>query len=269
VAEQGQQLPGGGLGGAIRIGDTVRRAAGPWTPTIHALLAHLNEVGLAGVPRPMGLDELGREVISLIEGDTVYSTRGPLDQGWPAWAFADELLVQAGEWLASYHRAVRSFRPERPRWRSGARDLGPDEIVCHYDFRAANIVVRNVDGAADDHGPRLVGVIDWDTAGPGRPLFDVALAAWNWVPLWDDPDRDDAEVARRLRLLVEAYGTFSPYEVLAAVPDRLEAATDLTRAMAASGDEAMRRLVDRDLGPSRNPLRQRLPRLIKALARHP
>jgi hypothetical protein len=35
------RLDGGNAGGAVRVGDTVRRTAGPWTPAVHALLAHL------------------------------------------------------------------------------------------------------------------------------------------------------------------------------------------------------------------------------------
>ncbi len=47
----------------MRVGDTVRRAAGPWTPTIHALLRHLRASGLSMVPEPLGIDEQGREII--------------------------------------------------------------------------------------------------------------------------------------------------------------------------------------------------------------
>ncbi len=32
MAEEEQQLDGGNVGGAVRAGNTVRRAAGPWTP---------------------------------------------------------------------------------------------------------------------------------------------------------------------------------------------------------------------------------------------
>lgn len=259
-------MPGGGLGGAVRIGSTVRRAAGPWTPTIHALLDHLHDAGLDGVPRALGFDSAGREVLSLVEGETVYSSRGPEEDGWPAWAYSDELLVEAGQWLARYHRAVRTFRPAQAVWRSGARALSPDEIVCHYDFRAANVVVSVAGGGET---PRLAGVVDWDTAGPGRPLFDVALAAWNWVPLWDFATRDAAELVRRLRLLVGAYGHFSPFEVLCAVPDRLSAATDLTFAMAGAGDEALRRLVSSGMAEQgRNvaaAFREQLPELVREL----
>ena len=49
------RLDGGNTGGAVRVGDTVRRAAGPWTPSVHALLAHLAGKGLVGSPRPLGL----------------------------------------------------------------------------------------------------------------------------------------------------------------------------------------------------------------------
>ena len=31
-------LCGGNMTPVVRVGDTVRRATGPWTPTIHALL---------------------------------------------------------------------------------------------------------------------------------------------------------------------------------------------------------------------------------------
>lgn len=244
--ETEQRLPGGGLGGALRSGNTVIRAAGPWTPTVHALLEHLNSAGLDAVPQPLGLDKAGRELTSYIAGQTVYTARQPNDDGWPAWAYADGLLIQAAEWLARYHQAVQDFRPTDPHWRSGRRPLGPDEIVCHYDFRASNIIVDGIDPATTTGTPRLIGVVDWDTAGPGRPIFDLALTAWNWVPLWHVPDRTDAEVARRLRLLASAYGTFTPQEILAAVPDRLDAATQTSRAIAKSGDQAMRALINPD-----------------------
>ena len=40
-------------GGVVRIGDTVRRPAGPWTPAVHALLGHLHATGFPGAPRPL------------------------------------------------------------------------------------------------------------------------------------------------------------------------------------------------------------------------
>lgn len=65
------KLPGGNVGGAVHVGDTVRRPAGRWTPTIQRLLGTLADAGIPEVPRPLGLDDHGREVVSYIPGDTV------------------------------------------------------------------------------------------------------------------------------------------------------------------------------------------------------
>ena len=40
----------------VRVGDTVRRPAGPWTPAVDALLRHLEDVGFPGAPRALGRD---------------------------------------------------------------------------------------------------------------------------------------------------------------------------------------------------------------------
>ena len=49
------------------VGDAVRRTAGPWTPAVHALLQHLERVDYPA-PVPVGIDGLGREVLSFIPG---------------------------------------------------------------------------------------------------------------------------------------------------------------------------------------------------------
>ena len=67
----GEELPGGNVGGAVRIGDTVRRPTGPWTPAVHALLAHLHAAGLRAVPRVHGVDARGREVLDYLPGEVV------------------------------------------------------------------------------------------------------------------------------------------------------------------------------------------------------
>ena len=66
-------LGGGNMNsGVVRVGDTVRRPAGPWTPAVHALLAHLHAAGFDGAPRPLGIDEQGREVLTFISGPVVW-----------------------------------------------------------------------------------------------------------------------------------------------------------------------------------------------------
>ncbi|WUL63798.1 hypothetical protein OG943_28775 [Amycolatopsis sp. NBC_00345] len=83
-------LAGGNMNaGVVRVGDTVRRPAGPWTPAVHALLEHLHSNGFRGSPRPLGLDGQGREVLTYAEGpsSTRTTTRRwsptPHSPAWP------------------------------------------------------------------------------------------------------------------------------------------------------------------------------------------
>ncbi|MGH3320188.1 MAG: hypothetical protein ACRDN9_08410 [Streptosporangiaceae bacterium] len=98
-----EPLPGaeGGPSTAIRYGDTVRRPAGPWTPTVHALLRHLEHVGFQGCPRVVGdgYDDQGREVLTYVDGEI----RHPH-------AWNDEGAWQVGRMLRAPHGATASFR---------------------------------------------------------------------------------------------------------------------------------------------------------------
>ncbi len=187
------------LNRVVRVGATVRRPVGPWTPTIHALLRHVRDRGFALAPEPLGFDQSGREILSYIPGSTVGWALP-----WPDLIRDEELLQQVGAMTASYHRAVADFRPAGMLpWQSAPAVLGPSEIVCHHDLAPYNVVLE---------GDRLRGIIDWDLAGPGTALSELAFVAWQWVPLhgsvvtavlgWSDPpDR-----VRRLRLLLDSYG---------------------------------------------------------------
>src|SRR5258707_6979330 len=59
-------------GAVIRIGGTVHRRAGPWTPAVHDLLRHLERLGFRGAPRPLGIDANGREVLTYIPGELAH-----------------------------------------------------------------------------------------------------------------------------------------------------------------------------------------------------
>jgi hypothetical protein len=62
-------LQGGDVNLVVRVGDTVRRPTGPWSPAVHALLRHVESVGFDGAPRFLDVDERGREVLSYVDGD--------------------------------------------------------------------------------------------------------------------------------------------------------------------------------------------------------
>ncbi len=186
----------GGAVGAVRVGDTVRKPAGPWTPTVQALLRHLRSAGFGYAPEPLGVDETGRECFAFIEGE-------PATRPWPSHILQDRGVVALATLARSFHSAVASFQPVNAIWRIGPRDVQPGEIVCHGDLGPWNTLWR---------GEQLVGLIDWDMAEPGPPLLDVASLALNVVPLRDDSYAEEAGFdsvvprARRLQVLCERYG---------------------------------------------------------------
>src|SRR5262249_53336007 len=154
--------------------DTVRRTAGPWTPSVHALLGHLAAKGFSGAPRPLGIDERGREVLSFLPGETI-GDRLP----WPGWAHAERTLDQVADWLRPFHAAVADFvPPPDATWRSAAA-WAPGLIVGHNDAAPYN--------AAWQRG-RLTGFFDWDFAGPVTAEEDLAFVAYSWVPLQAESD---------------------------------------------------------------------------------
>ncbi|HYZ55655.1 MAG TPA: phosphotransferase [Streptosporangiaceae bacterium] len=231
------RLDGGNTGGAVRVGDTVRRAAGPWTPTVHALLAHLAGQGFAGSPRPLGVDDRGREILSFLDGQTVGS-RLP----WPAWVHAEDTLVQVARWLRRYHDAVAGFVPPAGAvWRAGGR-WKAGLIIGHNDAAPYNAVWR--DG-------QLVGFIDWDMAGPASPSWDLAFAAFSWVPLHArhvvsrEGFTDFAGRPARLRRFLAEYGwTGGASDFLGVVRDRVRAHAAGVRDLAAAGEPLFGRLVE-------------------------
>ena len=50
-------LSGGNATAVTRIGATVHRATGEWTPTVHTLLNHLEKAGFEAAPRVLGFDD--------------------------------------------------------------------------------------------------------------------------------------------------------------------------------------------------------------------
>lgn len=229
------RLRGGNVGGAVRVGATVRRPVGPWTPAVHALLNHLRDGGVDAIPNALGIDEEGREILEYVPGDTA-DAHDP----WPTWVWSDSLLVQVARWLRRYHDAVASFRPSGPvQWRFGPQTLSDGEVVCHHDVAPYNVVV-----AFDASGePVLRCVIDWDVTGPSDPLDDLAFTAWNFLPCYDEAAHPDAEVVRRLRLLADAYGV-SPSEIFDRLEPKYRRMVNAIHSAAAAGDAGMQNLID-------------------------
>jgi hypothetical protein len=225
-----QTLDGGNSVGAVRIGEAVHKQASPWTPTVHALLRHLEKAGFDGAPRALGFDDQGREMLTYLPGETA-GGRFP----WPAWAFTDRTLTQVGRWMRRLHDLTADFVPAGERWFIG-RTMQPGLVIGHQDAAPYNAAVLDGD---------LVGFFDWDTAGPSTRDFDLAFAALWWVPLCA-PDvassvgfHDPADRSRRLHLLLDAYGYEGDRQAFgAAVVHRARHQAAAMREMAAAGDRA-------------------------------
>lgn len=215
-------LDGGNVGGAVRVGDTVRRPTGPWTPAVHELLAFLADAGLPRIPRVLGVDDRDREILTFLPGHVVDTYQETLGDG---------RVRSAMTWLREYHTVVADFPRDSRRWRFVERALRPGEIVCHHDTALYNMAFD---------GDELAGVFDWDVAGPGIPLDDVAIFAWNTSMLF--PDVGAAEVAHLLHTVADAYGRLDPHAVLDHVVVRMTGAADRIAAAQAAGDPGMLKL---------------------------
>ena len=221
MVERETPLAGGSHSNVVRVGETVRRIVRPCTPAIHDLLRHLEQVGFAGAPRLLGIDDEGREVLTYLEGDV------EADVG------SDDALVQLGTLIRTFHDAAATFPWAGREWPYEPRQ--PVETICHNELFPLNTVRRN---------GQPVAFIDWDTATPGPRVWDLGLAAWRWVPFWpDDKCRavglptGTAEKARRLRLFVDAYGIELDVGVVHAGIERTEQFLGQQRQLAADGSE--------------------------------
>lgn len=219
----------------VRVGNTVRRSVGPWTPAIHALLEHLHQNGFQQVPKPLGIDEKGREIISLLPGAVATY---PLTEEM----LSDKTLSEVSRTLRAYHEATRNYAaPEGATWQWPAHQ--PVEVLCHNDFCPYNLMWD---------GDELTGVIDFDTASPGPRVWDMAYTAYRFVPL-TDPDNPDVpypgvdEQRRRLNLFCEAYDVpeISSRQVVETAIDRLSELVAFIVEQAAAGDAAQQAVLDR------------------------
>lgn len=190
-------------GAVVRSGDHVLRPANANTPTIHRFLRHLRAAGFDGASFPVGVDADGRERLDFIDGGV------PLPP-YPAWAQADSVLASLARLMRRFHEAASSFSPVPvDTWSAEMADPKGGTVVGHNDVCLENVVFRN---------GHAIGLLDFDFAAPGSPVYDLACMTRMCVPI-DDPQSAallgwaPADRTARLALVADHYGLDDPQRV--------------------------------------------------------
>jgi hypothetical protein len=200
----------------LRRGALVERPAPYNAPAIHAHLLALRQHGFEAAPTPISLTADGREQLTFIPGDVAVPP-------YPAWALTTDSLVSVGKLLRRMHEAAAAIAIDtRAEW---SRDLADPYaepaggvVLCHNDVSMGNVVFQ--DGQA-------IALIDFDMMAPGRPLWDVAVAARYWAIL-----ANPASAPARLRVLADSYGLSARQR--AELPVVVEQVTETCRTVVAA-----------------------------------
>ena len=238
-AEKEVKLAGGNVSDVYRSGNTVRRELKPESPKIHKLLKHLEGKGFIYAPKFLGIDDKGREILSFIKGE---AGNYPVKK----YMWGDEALADIAKMLRLYHDAMSDFAFD-DRWQPLDNTPPQYEVLCHNDFAIYNIVFND---------KRPVGIIDFDVAGPGPRLWDIAYTLYTCAPLsrynllktdgepvYYDASTDADRIKRRVSLFFEAYGEEIEGDYLEMVLLRLEGLCKTITRKAGEGDAAFQKMV--------------------------
>ncbi|GAE29411.1 phosphotransferase [Alkalihalobacillus hemicellulosilyticus] len=237
--EKESLLTGGNVSNVYRLGDTVRRDLKRDSMKIHSLLKHLENKGYHYAPKFLGIDEKGREVLSFIEGE---AGNDPLK----AYMWSNQSLKEIAKMLRLYHDAVSDF-PLSDDWQPIDKTPPHFEVLCHNDFARYNIIFNH---------ERPVGIIDFDVAGPGPRLWDIAYTLYTCVPLsrfylseagekvYYETSQHANRVKQRVQLFFDSYGETRKDDYLETVLLRLEGLCQTIERKANEGDPAFQKMIE-------------------------
>lgn len=192
-----ERLAGGvaNAGAVTRVGDHVLRPVGPYAGSIRRFLSALHTAGFDGAPEPVCIDADGRERLVFIDGDVAVPP-------YPKWAQTDDALASVTALLRRLHDTSRTVDLGDATWNEELADPEGGPVICHNDVCLENVVFRRGEAT---------GLVDFDYAAPGRPVWDLARFATMCVPVDDDIGAGrlgwaPADRPARLRLVADVYG---------------------------------------------------------------
>ncbi len=242
---QEEVLKGGNVNHVVRKENTVLRPTGYWSPSIHELLTHLEKQGFEGAPNFLGIDDSNREMLTFIPGEVSGNDYPEL----APYMWSDETLTGVAHLLRRFHDATEgSDLVKKGSWQLSYADDRKHEVICHNDAALYNVVFQK-------EAP--VALIDFDMAGPGPRMWDIAYSLYTSVPLASfspDPasgktvayqaELHATERRRRIQLFFDSYGTSVPDDLQQWIIQRLTAMCDTLRNGAAEGNPAFQKMVD-------------------------
>jgi Phosphotransferase enzyme family len=182
-------------GSVGRQGAFVLRPSNPHSDAVHTFLRALRSTGFDGASMPVEIQPDGRERLVFIEGDV------PVPP-FPRWAQTDDALESIATLMRAFHDASSQIALKTLSWSDELADPAGGSMICHNDVCLENVVFRE---------GRAIGLLDFDFAAPGRPIFDLAAFARMCVPIDDDISAsrlgfEDLDRPARLRLVTDTYG---------------------------------------------------------------
>ncbi|TCI39335.1 aminoglycoside phosphotransferase family protein [Exiguobacterium sp. SH4S7] len=237
--EREERLSGGNVSNVHKKGNHVYRTQKEGSGRVHQLLKHLEVKGVEGVPRFVGVDERGREILTYLVGETA-------DYPLKEYMWSNEALQDAARLMRRLHDATVDF--EWASWEPLDNTPKPLEVICHNDFAVYNTIFDK---------EKVAGIIDFDLAAPGPRAWDIVYALYTFIPLSRrhqaesgevvhyEADRDDASYKKRVTLFLEAYGwEASKMDLLDMMLLRVEALCLLMKRKAAEGDVAFKKMIE-------------------------
>jgi hypothetical protein len=208
-----ESLKGGNSNQVLREGQTVLRKTGLWSPFVHELLTYLTANGFKESAVLLETSS-SHERLSFLEGEVGH---------YPLKTFmqSDDILIESARLLRRFHDLTASFPiPANAQFLLPVENLEDYEVICHNDFAPYNCVFKD---------NRLAGIIDFDTAAPGKRLWDIAYAVYRFAPLVTDthclsmgwktvPNRIE-----RLKVFCDSYGLEDRSTLIETVIQRIEA----------------------------------------------
>ena len=177
-----------------KVGNAVIKPKMPWTESIHNYLNFLVNSGFNEVPKIIGLDESGNELLEFIESEYIHP------KPWN-----DALIKQIGNKLRELHEISKNYKYSRnDKWQNWfLHNIGDTKkIISHCDIAPWNVITK---------GNTIIGIIDWEYVGPVDPIMELARVCWLFIQLYDDdvgekiglPDLTTR--AHQLRILLDSY----------------------------------------------------------------